>query len=85
MSTVFDEINATKRLIQDTREVLYSLQETHKQYGETSPGGKDLMTLIRDKQIIIKGLEMYQTMLEATVNARSRSSSRITMETVISN
>jgi hypothetical protein len=74
--TIFDEIEATKRLIADNRETIYMLNEAWKV-------GND--ELIRDREIIVKGLELYLGALEHTVNAQSRRTSVVTMDAVISN
>lgn len=75
MSTVFDEIQATKRLLEDNRQTVYSLEE--RGYPSADP-------ILHDRRILVKSLELYLNVLEKTVNAQSRRSSVITMETVIS-
>lgn len=74
MNTVFEEIQMLKRLIEDNRQTLYSLQ-TH-----CTP---NVETLIREKKLIVKSLELYLDVLEKTVNARSRSNTVVSMETRI--
>ena len=76
MSTLFDELRATQRLIHDTREVMYSLQSTLDNGAPATQSAVDLKALIRDKQIIVKGLELYQDVLEGTVDARIRLDNR---------
>ena len=67
MSTIFDELRATQRLIEDNRKTLYSLQER---------GYPESENIVHDKQIVIKGLELYLDSLEGTINARSRMEAR---------
>lgn len=63
MSTIFDEIQLTNKLITRQRELLYSLQEGNDPAHEH---------MIREKMIMVKALECYLASLEGTVNARSR-------------
>lgn len=61
--TIFNEIEDTKRLIDDHRNTLYMLQDTDAD-----------SQILHDREIIVKGLELYQQVLEQTVNTMSRSS-----------
>ena len=72
--SMFDEIQDTKRLLNDQRESLYSLQKYY------SP---EVDKIIHDREIMIKGLESYLNVLEHTVGCVSRNGRLITMETRI--
>lgn len=72
MATIFDEIEATKRLIRDTRDMMHCLGVTQRVYGEKIPDSVQIDSLLRDKQIIVKGLELYLDALESTVSAHDR-------------
>lgn len=72
MATIFDEIEATKRLIQDARDTAHCLGMTERVYGEKVPSRSKIGALIHDKQILVKGLELYLDTLESTVSTHAR-------------
>ena len=67
MATLYDELQATYRLIDDQRQTLYLLQDRLNE-----PHEENLEQLIRDRLIIIKGLETYRGYLESVYPTLAR-------------